>query len=269
MQINQIQAKSILQKTNIPGLTYVINPYVGCAHACVYCYACFMKKFTGHTEPWGTFLDVKINASQLLKKQIEKRRTPITEPVLLSSVTDPYTPFESRFKLTREILEVLLAHQIPISILTKSDTVLRDIDLLKKFDNCSVGLSLMTVDDEIGLRFEPRAPKPSLRIKALKQLRENGINTYAFISPFLPKLSDIDQLIAALDDTVNEIGVEALNTRQAYWHGVKQVLRKFYPQLLSGYKRLATDSDYWDIIEQKAQHLVAQQNISFMGFYRH
>ena len=158
MAVNEIFARSILQKSGLPGVEYVINPYTGCTHGCVYCYARFMKRFTGHTELWGTFLDAKVNAPEVLRKQLERRREPLKESVFLPSVTDPYLPVEKRYCLTRGILEVLLEHQVPVSILTKSDMVLRDLDLLRQFECCSVGLSLMTLDDELARRFEPRAP---------------------------------------------------------------------------------------------------------------
>ena len=269
MGINQIEVKSILQKSGIPGVAYVINPYTGCVHGCVYCYARFMKRFTGHTEKWGTFIDVKENAPELLRKQLKRRKSPLKEEVFLSSVTDPYLPAESKYKLTRKILEVLLEYQVPISILTKSDLVLRDLDLLRRFEQCSVGLSLMTCDDEIARRFEPYAPSPTRRLQAFRTLKENGIDTYAFISPYLPRLSEIEPLMKALDGLVNEVGVETLNPCGANWDGVAQVLKQYYPHLLPDYKPLVKDESYWQTIEGHARHLAAQLNIAFMGFYRH
>ena len=106
MGINKVQAKSILNNTGIPGLGYAINPYVGCVHGCVYCYARFMKRLTGHSERWGTFLDAKVNAREVLKRQLERKKGPIKDVVFLSSVTDPYLPAESKLQLTRGVLEV-------------------------------------------------------------------------------------------------------------------------------------------------------------------
>jgi DNA repair photolyase len=269
MAINEIPARSILQKSGIPGVNYVINAYTGCVHGCVYCYARFMKRFTGHTEAWGTFLDAKINAPEVLKKQLKRRKEPLKDTVFLSSVTDPYLPAESKYKLTRGILEVLLEYQVPTSILTKSDLVLRDLDLLRQFESCSVGLSLMTIDDEIARRFEPRASSPTQRLEALKTLKENGIETYAFISPFLPLLSKIEQLVQLLHSSIDEFGVEALNIRGGNWTGVEQTLARFYPDRLSQCKQFARDDTYWDVLEEQARNLAAQFNISFMGLFRH
>ena len=269
MGINKVQAKSILQKTGISGFGYVINPYTGCTHGCVYCYARFMKRFTGHTERWGDFLDAKINAPEVLKRQLERKRGVIKGGVFLSSVTDLYQPAESIFKLTRGILEVLLEYQVPVSILTKSDLVLRDMDLLQQFDECTVGLSLMTIDEGIARCFEPRAPSPARRLQALTKLKENNIATYAFISPYLPHLSHIEQLMEALDGLIDEAGIEALNTREAYWQGVERILARHYPELLIGYKGLCQGNRYWDNLERQARLLAAQGNISFTGLYRH
>ncbi len=104
MNINIVEAKSILLRSGIPDVTYCINPYTGCPHACIYCYASFMKRFTGHTEPWGEFIDIKINAAEILKKQIKRAKK---DKVLLSSVTDPYNPYEEKYGITRQCLEVL------------------------------------------------------------------------------------------------------------------------------------------------------------------
>lgn len=269
MGVNPIQVKSILQKSNLPENEYVINPYTGCVHGCVYCYARFMKRFTGHTEPWGTFLDAKINAPQLLKTQLARRREPLQKTVFLSSVTDPYQPAEKRFHLTRDLLEILLDFQVPISILTKSDLVLRDIDLLKQFRHCEVGLSLMTVDDELAGQMEPRAAPPTRRIQALRALREQGITTYAFISPYLPVLSHIEQLVEALTGAVDAIGVEAINTNHGNWQGVEEVVAANYPGVLDECRRLSRDDDYWSGVEAQARSSARQHGITMTGFYRH
>jgi len=132
VETRQIEAKSILSKSGIGGISYCVNPYVGCSHGCVYCYASFMKRFTGHREPWGSFVDVKVNAPQLLEKQTRKTRDGV---IILSSVTDPYQPAEARCRVTRGCLEALAGKPFRVEVLTKSPLVLRDIDLLKTFKN--------------------------------------------------------------------------------------------------------------------------------------
>jgi DNA repair photolyase len=142
-----------------------------------------MKRFTLHAEPWGRFVDIKINASDTLRKQV--KRVPRGK-IMISSVTDPYQPVEKRFLITRQCLEVLLEHQFPLDILTKSPLVLRDIDILKKFTSLEVGITITTDDEGIRKIFEPNAPPISARLNALKRLHNEGIKTYAFIGPVLP-----------------------------------------------------------------------------------
>jgi DNA repair photolyase len=181
--IKEKRARSILSKSGIPGIDYCLNPYTGCSHGCKYCYATFMKRFTGHLETWGSFVDAKINAPQVLQRQLKNAAR---GNVMISSVTDPYQPTESQFKITRRCLEVLLAYQFPVRILTKASLVLRDLDLIRKFDEMEVGITITTDDDKIRQIFEPNAPSIETRVQALKELSENGIKTYAFIGPLLP-----------------------------------------------------------------------------------
>ena len=181
--IREIKAKSILTKSGIPGVDYCVNPYIGCAHGCRYCYATFMKKYTSHTEPWGSFVDVKINAPEILQKQLKRASM---GRVMISSVTDAYQPIESKYKRTRQCLEILLQSQFPVDILTKSPLVLRDIDLIKKFKDIEVGITITTNDEKISRVFEPNAPSIMARIRTLRALHDKGINTYAFIGPVLP-----------------------------------------------------------------------------------
>ncbi len=269
MAIRAIQVKSVLQKSGIPGAAYVINPYTGCVHGCVYCYARFMKRFTGHIDAWGSFLDAKINAPALLRQQLVRRKTPLTGTVFLSSVTDPYLPAERQYQLTRGVLEVLLEQQAAISILTKSDLVLRDIDLLRQFRTCAVGLSLMTTSDDRARAFEPQAAPPSRRIQALRELHAVGIRTYAFISPYLPRVSEIEPLLAQLSPVIDEFGIEALNPRGGNWTGVAEVLRQLAPEQVEPCWQLVRDGAYWDDLERRARALAEAAHVDFMGLFRH
>ncbi len=181
--LKEFQAKSILSKSGIPGADYCVNAYVGCAHACVYCYATFMKKYTGHTEAWGSFVDVKANAAELLRKQMKKA---VRGHVMVSSVTDAYQPLEVKYRLTRQCLEILLEYQFPVGILTKSPLVLRDLDIIKRFYEIEVGITISTDDEKMRKIFEPGAPPIEARISTLRKLKEQGVRTYVFVGPMLP-----------------------------------------------------------------------------------
>ncbi len=202
----QIEAKSIITRSKIGGVPYCINPYVGCQHACRYCYARFMKKFTGHTEKWGSFVDIKINAAYAIQNQLKKLKK---ELIMISTVTDAYQPLEKKYLITRKCLGILLSYQFPISILTKSFLVLRDIDLISKFEDIEVGFSITTDNDYISRLFEPFAPLCSKRIEALKELHMKGIRTYAFIGPILPM--NPSKLVERVSPYVNEVLIDRLN----------------------------------------------------------
>jgi len=217
VKIREILSKTILTKTAISSFDYCINPYVGCGHGCRYCYASFMKRFTGHLEPWGEFVDVKVNAPNILRKQLKMAR-PGT--VSLSTVTDPYQPLEKRYELTRRCLEALLDQQFSVSILTRSPLCLRDIDLFKQFRNIEVGLSITTQDDNIKKIFEPYSPSIQSRVKALQTLRQEKLGTYAFIGPMLPL--DPKPLVKMLDGLVDEVLIDRMN----YSNKVKAIYRR-------------------------------------------
>ena len=203
MIVREILAKSILSKSQV--YDYVVNPYVGCSHSCRYCYAAFMKRFTGHREPWGEFVDVKINAPELLAGEIRKKRV---GRVWVSGVCDPYQAAEKKYRLTRRCLEVLLENQWPVTIQTKSFLVLRDIGILGRFSDIEVGFSITTADEKIRKLFEPGASPIKERIHALDVLHSRGIRTFAMIAPILPKS---EGLIGRLPGKVDHILIDRLN----------------------------------------------------------
>jgi len=126
-----------------------------------FCYASFYETFHGHLEPWGEFIDVKVNAPYLLRKQLKRAKQGV---VALSTVTDPYQPIEKKYRLTRKCLEALLETQFSVNLLTRSSLCLRDMDLFKQFKNIEVGLSITTHDERIRKMFEPNSPSIQSRV---------------------------------------------------------------------------------------------------------
>jgi DNA repair photolyase len=220
MILREIPAKTILSVSQI--YDYVINPYTGCQHACTYCYARFMKRFTGHKEPWGEFVDVKVNAPDLLRKEITGKKP---GRVWVSGVCDPYQPLESKYKLTRQCLEILKQHKWPVIVQTHSPLVLRDIDIFKGMRDLEVGLTITTVDDNMRKLFEPHAPPIKDRIKTLAELHAEGIRTYAMIAPMLPGAGGLASLLAG---KVDYILIDRMNYHNADWvykkYGLKEGL---------------------------------------------
>ena len=203
MIIQEIFAKTILSKSQIQ--EYAFNPYVGCSHACRYCYASFMRRFTGHKEKWGEFVDAKVNAPDLLAREIKRKRL---GRVWVSGVCDPYQPAEKKYKLTARCLEIFSEHQWPVTVQTKSSLVLRDIEILEKFKNIEVGFSITTADEKIKEIFEPGASPIKERIHALEVLHSRGIQTFAMIAPILPKAGG---LIEQLPGKVDHVLIDRLN----------------------------------------------------------
>ena len=172
--VNTISVKSIISKSKIPGYDYAINPYVGCPHRCVYCYAEYMRRFTGHTEPWGQFLDVKSCPVPLKPAQLFHTH------VMLSSVTDPYNPFEEKYGLTRQLLKQLAYCQAYVHIHTKSPLVLRDIDLLATMPGCEVIFSIATTDENFRQLAEPGASADLARVTPTRHIHcHYGSSVYA------------------------------------------------------------------------------------------
>ncbi|GAB4114667.1 MAG: hypothetical protein Kow00103_08710 [Candidatus Caldatribacteriota bacterium] len=209
MMIKEIISKSILSKSKV--YPYVINPYRGCQHNCFYCYARFMKKYSGHLEPWGQFVDVKINAPELLKKEITKKRK---GEVWISGVCDPYQPVEAKYKITRQCLEILVDHNWPVVIQTKSPLVLRDLDILRRGKNFQIGFSIATADESIKKLFEPDTPAIKARVLALDELHRAGLKTYVMIAPILP---GAEKLVEMLSGKVDYIILDRMNYHYADW----------------------------------------------------
>jgi DNA repair photolyase len=197
MKIKEINPRSILSSSKV--YDYVLNPYVGCQHGCSYCYARFMKRFSGHREAWGDFVDVKTTAPDLLEIEIEKKQKGI---VWVSGVCDPYQPLEEKYELSRRCLDILVENDWPVIIQTKSPLVLRDMDIFKKSNSIEVGLSITTSNDEIRKIFEPNAPSIMERLKAVESLHQNGIKTYVMIAPILPEAENLIGLLAGKVDYI-------------------------------------------------------------------
>lgn len=207
MKIREIKAKSILSKSQV--YDYALNPYVGCQHGCVYCYAKFMKRFTGHSEKWGEFVDVKMNAPELLAYEVKRKKA---GRVWISGVCDPYQPLEKKYMLTLRCLEILVENGWPFTVQTKSPLVLRDIGILKKATDAEVGFTITTADEKIRRIFEPGAPPLKERIDALARLRLERIKTFAMIAPILP---GADGLVSVLKGKVEYVILDRLNYHYA------------------------------------------------------
>lgn len=267
MIVKEIKAKSIIVKSNLPDSDYVVNPYTGCQHGCLYCYARFMKRFTDHHEEWGKFLDVKVNAAELVPENTKKLKG---KSITFSSVTDPYQPIEKKYQLTRNILKKLVGSEAKICIMTKSDLFTRDIDIFKKFENCQAGISLLTLNAEESKELEPFAATPEKRINAVKGIRQAGINNFIFISPIFPEITNWKKIILETRNFVDEFWFENLNIRPAYWGNIKKYLSSHHPNLMETYKKINKAGEgYWNVMEHEIKKFCKTQNIPHKIYFRH
>jgi DNA repair photolyase len=246
VKVKEVEAKGILNKSKI--YDYCINCYTGCQHNCRYCYASlFMRRYSGHVEPWGEFVDVKVNAPEVLQKQVRRAKKGV---VWLSSVCDAYQPLEAKYKLTRRCLEILAEAEFPVTVQSKSVLLLRDIDVFRRFKDIEVGFSIATDDDRVSRLVEPGASPVSERIAALAELKAAGIRTYAFVGPILP--GDPEALVAALDGKADHILIDRLNYIGQF--------REFFVQ--HKMERAMTDDFFTDM----TRRLVAEMKKRHMSF---
>ena len=229
------EAKSILNR--VPGdslpFNWTINPYRGCSHSCVYCFA----------RPTHTYLDmdagrdfetkivVKVNAPEVLRRELAAKRWK-GEHIAMGTNTDPYQRAEGRYKLMRGILEALIDHRNPFSILTKGTLILRDVDLLQRaaeVTTISAAFSIGTLDEAVWRETEPGTPHPRARVDAIQTLTEAGISTGVLMAPVLPGLSDRPEQLRAVVDAC--LGAGATHVSPILLHLRPGVREEFLPWL--------------------------------------
>jgi len=254
MIISKIRAKTALGKSYIAN--YTINPYVGCSHACRYCYAdYYTKRIYGITHHWGEYVFIKENLPQLLQNELISK-TPGT--IYISSLTDPYQPIESQTKLTRTILSILKEHDWPIIIQTKSALVRRDLDIFSLFSDVTVGFTIITPKENIRCLLEPRASTIEARISALKEIHNVGIKTYVFIGPIMPgtDFGDVLEIIERTQDYADKFFFDKLNIKPNTWQNMRKFLGEEVTQkFISSMKReyYANIKNYIEEIMRKSK----------------
>lgn len=256
--IQEIEVQNIMTQSSLPVGGYSVNPYVGCPHACKYCYASFMKRFTGHTEPWGTFLDVKH------WKPIANPHKYDGERIVIGSVTDGYNPYEAEFRNTRRLLEELRGTQAELMICTKSDLVLRDLDLLKQFPKVTVSWSVNTLDEEFRADMD-RAVSIERRLHAMQQVYEAGIRTVCFVSPIFPGITGVKAIIEEVKGYADLIWLENLNLRGQFKGGIMAYIHEKHPALFPLYEEIYNQKkmDYWKTLEEEISSYAAQQSFPY------
>jgi len=254
--------KNVMTKSNGPLGGYAVNPYVGCTHACRYCYASFMKRFTGHTEDWGTFLDIKE------WPEIKNPEKYAGQKVIIGTVTDGYLPQEETYMRTRKVLEELKDSGADILICTKSDLVLRDLDLLKEINEknrLTVSWSVNTLDEGFCEAMDD-AVSIERRLAAMKKVYDAGIRTVCFISPVFPGLTDIEAIIDRAKDQCDLVWLENLNLRGGFKKTIMDYIEAEHPDLVPLYHQIYTrkDRSYFENLEKKAEEIAKKYDCRFV-----
>lgn len=256
----------LYSKSKLPAADYVINPYIGCTHNCLYCYASFMGRFTGHKEKWGTYIEPKRFSSMKLPRKQEGTT------ILVGSVTDAYNPAEKKYRLMLGILEALRNSKAHVEILTKSKLILRDMELLRQIPDLSVGVSLAFSSQQDAGNLEPGAASVQERLDTLKSLHQNGISTYLFVAPYFPEITNLRQLVASTEGFVDSVCVENLNLRGSYKATVIEYIANHHPRLLPLYQEIyvmGMGKAYWNRLEQEMAELREHMKVPLISYLYH
>ncbi|HIT50201.1 MAG TPA: radical SAM mobile pair protein B [Candidatus Pelethenecus faecipullorum] len=259
MIIKEIHVQNVLTKSNLPVSDYSVNPYVGCTHSCKYCYASFMKRFTNHLEPWGTFVDVKY------WEKISNPKKYAGKDLFIGSVTDPYMPLEEKYKRTRTFLEEMQGSSCTISIATKSDLVVRDLELIQTFPEARVSWSINTLDEEFRKEMD-QSVSIERKIEAMKKFHHAGIRTTCFISPIFPGITDVKEIILKTKNHCNLIWLENLNLRGDYKNRILNYIKEKYPDLYPLYDEIyhKGKKDYWEKLNAEIAEFCNEQNLEYI-----
>ncbi len=261
MEIILRESKSLLNRSGSSFFT--LNPYVGCEHACRYCYATYISRWRHRDTPWGTWVEVKINASKILEREIRRFRE---GTVFISTVCDAYQPVEETFQISRQCISILADSPLNLFLLTKSERVLRDTDVLSKSPRFQVAFSLALLDDEIARLFEPKASLPSLRLKTAKELKNRGIRTGILINPILPYFTEnlLPQMVKEIEEAnLDFISFDSLHYIDSYVGGrIRPIYERFGS---SAVERLeyAKSPFYIDELKEEIKRIMAGSRISW------
>ena len=248
MKIIESTCKNALSLSKLPGLDYSLNPYRGCEHQCAYCYVPNVLKIK--RESWGNFVDIKTNIPLILSKEIKNKKRGI---IGISTVTDPYQPIEKKFKITRYCLEQLIKYDFPICIQSKSSLILRDIELISKFSNAEVIISISTFNDVERELLEPNSSPINERLNVLRNISKKGIKTSVFFGPIYPTIEkkNLNNILNTfIDCGVSEIIIDQFNMRPGILKNIKCVLKKNKKILEIFSKKLDRNNYYYNTIRE-------------------
>lgn len=252
VEIIEAPAKSVLNRVTGMPFEWSINPYRGCYHQCVFCYARRTHSFLEEdgVDRWGSRIFVKTNAPAVLRTELAKRSW-THEQVAIGTVTDPYQPLEGRYRLTRGILEALRDYDTPASLITRSPLVIRDIDVLAqlaRIAGASVSISIATMDQQLAREIEPTVAPPRKRLFAVEKLAQAGIRVNVALAPILPHITDSPENIEAVVQAARSAGAASI------WHNTLHLHE-------------VTRDAFFGYLKSKRPELIAEYASSYRGKY--
>jgi DNA repair photolyase len=257
MKIKEITCKTALSPSSLPGLDYSLNPYKGCQHACAYCYVPNVMRF--NRSEWGHFVDVKTNIPVILSKELKKKKLGV---VGISTVTDPYQPVEKKYRLTRYCLEQLLKYDFPICIQTKSELIARDRDIITKFTDVEVMVSIATLNEKERRLLEPNSSSIIKRLEVLRLFSDSGVKANVFFGPIYPtiKVEDLSGIIDTfIQNGVTEVMLDKFNIKPGIW----DILESAFPN----HKHLVKDDSYFKQIFDETQRICKQKKVKAVSAF--
>ncbi len=258
------EIKNYLTKSKLKEANYVVNPYSGCPCKCLYCYASYMVNFTRHHETWGNFIDVKYTPKKINISKIRDKA------VFFGNVTEPYNEFEEKYRASRKLLEQLSLSGAYISLFTKSDMVVQDLELLKTFEHLKVVMSICTLDENLKSKLELNTSSIASRIEALRELKKNGIKTVVFISPIFPFITDYQGIIEETRDFVDEYWFDQLVLRYNFKKPVLNFICENFPIYSEVYEKIYTEKsfDYFAELSQEIDSYCIDNGLNFKNFIK-
>jgi DNA repair photolyase len=244
IEYNEVNISRILNPTAINLGEYVINPFMGCEFNCLYCYVRSNRVVSKKEKPWGSYVDVRVNAACLLEKELVKKKP---QSVLLGSTTECFQPAEKEYGLTGRSLEILNRHKVYYTILTRSPLISAYIDLLNSGYCKKIYFTVNEFGGHFKKKLEPKSPAFGLRRRAINRLLERGIQVVPYFSPVLPWISKIDSVFSQYP-LAGQVEFECLNFTLAHIREIITVLSQYDPGLKPKYERMARDRQYYDLV---------------------
>lgn len=241
MELNEVKISRILNPTSIDLGEYVINPFMGCEFSCLYCYVRSNSVISKRNQTWGEFLDARVNAPELLEKEILIKKPKV---VLLGSTTECFQPAEKKYGVTKRILEILNQHKVYYVILSRSPLILDYLDLLKQGFCRQIYFTVNSFEDELKQQLEPKSPGFCLRDEAVNKLLENNLPVIPYFSPVLPWVSDIRGIFLKFE-RAEAVEFECLNFRLGNIKDIIQEIVKVSPALEINYDKMLSDEKFY------------------------